>query len=288
MSQCKRDVSDGEKLTPIFITGSNGFIGRHLAQRLGEEGFFCMPIQRNKCNLKWIAQRIPPDSTCIHLAGLSDVNSNSIYPEKAIREARSLALDLIDMNFSNIIFASSAAVYSDKETKPRGERDPVVLDHPYARAKWETEKILLKVGGTVARLANVYGPGMAKNNIFSDILNQLSLGNDSISIRDASCVRDFVHAQDVVDALVRLVRAPQPGVFNLGSGVGTKTGALAQMVLDLAGQTTRKIVSLKTNDSTSCIVLDCSKMMKTYQWRACKNLEDGIVDILTTYQLRSL
>jgi UDP-glucose 4-epimerase len=137
-------------------------------------------------------------------------------------------------------------------------------------------------------LANVYGPGVAKNNIFSDILNQLALGNGAISLRDGSCVRDFIHAQDVVDGLLRLVRAPQSGVFNLGSGVGTRTGALARMVLDLAGQTTRKVVSLNTNDSTSCIVLDCSIMMKTYQWRPCKSLEDGIVDILTTYQLRSI
>jgi nucleoside-diphosphate-sugar epimerase len=245
-------------------------------------------VQRAKSNCQWITQRIPSDSTCIHLAGLSDLNSAAIDPEKAIRDARSLALDLMDMNFSNVIFASSAAVYGDKQTKPHGEVDPVVLDHPYARVKWETENVLLKGGATVVRLANVYGPGMAKNNIFSDILNQLSLGTSAISIRDGSCVRDFVHVQDIIDGLVRLVRAPRSGVFNLGSGVGTKTGTVARMVLDLAGQTTRRVVSLNSNDSTSCIVLDSSIMTKTYQWRPCKSLEDGIVDILTTYQMRSM
>lgn len=245
-------------------------------------------MKRNDNNCKWISQRIPPNSTCIHLAGLSDLNSNSIDPDNALREARSLALDLMDMNFANIIFASSAAVYGDKQTKPHAESDPVVLDHPYARVKWEVENILLKGGGTVVRLANVYGLGMAKNNFLSDILNQLSLGNDLISIRNGSCIRDFVHVQDIVDALVYVVRAPKLGVFNLGSGVGTRTGALARMVLDLAGQTTRKVVSLETSDLSSWIVLDCSMMIKTYQWRPRRSLEDGIVEILTPYQLRSI
>jgi nucleoside-diphosphate-sugar epimerase len=220
------------------------------------------------------------------LAGLSDRNAISIDPEKAILEAKSLALDLIGMNFSNILFASSAAVYGDKQTKPHVEVDDVILDHPYARAKWETENIVLERRGAVARLANVYGPGMAENNVFSNILSQLSHDNKTIFIRDGSCIRDFVHVQDVVDGLIRLVRAPQAGVFNLGSGVGTKTGALARLVLDLAGQMARKITSLKTDDSASCIVLDCSKMMKVYEWRPCKSLEVGIADILTTYQSR--
>lgn len=273
-------------MTPIFVTGSSGFIGRQFTRELGEEGFTWAPMRRSKSNCEWIKPRVPANSICVHLAGLSDLSSASSDPEKVIREARSLALDLIGMNFLHIVFASSAAVYGDKDTKPHTEADPVILDHPYARAKLETENILLKAGSTVVRLANVYGPGMAGNNIFSDILNQLPQGNEALSIRDGSCVRDFVHAQDVVNGFIRLVRAPVSGVFNLGSGVGTSTGELARLVLDRAGQKNRKVVSLKADDSGSCIVLDCSRMMKAYKWRSRKSLEEGIGDILTTYQSR--
>jgi UDP-glucose 4-epimerase len=190
------------------------------------------------------------------------------------------------MNFSHIVFASSAAIYGDKSTRPHTESDPEVLDHPYARAKSEAENILRKESDTVVRLANVYGPGMAKNNIFSDILNQLSQDTEALFVRDGSSIRDFVHVDDVVDGFIRIAKAPQSGVFNLGSGVGTKAEDLGRLVLDVAGQKNRKVASLKLGDSGSCLVLDSSKMMKTYTWRPRKSLEEGIGEMLAAYQLR--
>jgi len=275
-----------QHMTQIFVSGSSGFIGRQLTRGLGEEGLSWAPMQRSKSNCEWINPRIPANSICIHLAALNDLNLTSIDPEKAIREAKSLALELIGMNFSHIVFASSTMIYGDKNTVPHTEGGLVKLDHPYARVKWEVENILLKAGGTVVRLANVYGSGMAGNNVFSDILGQLSQENQALSIRDGSCVRDFVHVHDVVNGFIRLIKAPEPGIFNLGSGVGTKTRDLARLILDLAGQNNREVVSLKSDDSCSCITIDCSKMIHSYQWRPNKILEAGISDILTAYKFR--
>ena len=45
------------------------------------------------------------------------------------------------------------------------------------------------------RLANVYGPGMAANNVMSDILGQVP-GDGPLVVRDIAPVRDYLWIED--------------------------------------------------------------------------------------------
>ena len=71
---------------------------------------------------------IQAGSTCFHLAGQSEIKLFSDNAEYLVKETKSLALDLVKMNFSQILFASSALVYGDKSSKPHLEDEAVTVD----------------------------------------------------------------------------------------------------------------------------------------------------------------
>jgi len=54
-------------------------------------------------------------------------------------------------------------------------------------------------------------------------------------LKTPEAVNDFLYVDDTAEALVVLVDADVSGVFNIGSGVGTPVGAIADRLLQLAG-----------------------------------------------------
>ena len=77
---------------------------------------------------------------------------------------------------SKLIYASSVAIYGDLSVIPHSPSDELNIINTYSKSKFECEKLVLQAGGVVARLSNIYGPGMSKKkNIISDILKQIKL-----------------------------------------------------------------------------------------------------------------
>ncbi len=136
-------------MTMIYVTGADGFIGKHLTKKLEEVGMSWVSLPREKKNRTWLDFEIQAGSTCIHLAGQSEIKLFLDNAEYLIKETINLALDLIKMNFSQILFASSGLVYGDKSSKPHLEDETVTADHPYSLAKLEAEKIFLNEGCVV-------------------------------------------------------------------------------------------------------------------------------------------
>jgi nucleoside-diphosphate-sugar epimerase len=124
-----------------------------------------------------------------------------------------------------IVFASTAAVYGDLRRTPVTEADELILGGVYASTKREAEELLQRSaaeGGPavdILRIFNVYGPAMTDSLVgrlvASDAARPVTLaGLDSF-------VRDYVHVDDVVAALLLAVDATSPGsrVLNIGTGI---------------------------------------------------------------------
>lgn len=268
-------------MTTIYVTGAGGFIGSRLVQELESAGMPWIPLGRKANGREWAVSKIIPGSICIHLAGQNDLKLASENAERTVCEAKELAAGLVGMNFARLVFASSAVVYGDKSLTPFTEKDAVSAAHPYAMAKLEAEKIFLRSGYTVARLANVYGSRMAKGNVISDILGQIYENHGAVYIRDGSSIRDFIHVEDVVRGLIELAKTNNSGIYNFGTGIGTKIYDLAQLILCLAEQQNRQIISLKKEDSKSCNIIDSSKSLLDIGWSAKKSLKEGMINLLS-------
>lgn len=262
----------------VVVTGASGFLGRALMMRLRESGIKAQGVSRRPLTgliLVKDYRETPTGDVLIHLAEASDrtfAQANSPdYEQQAIATLKALQ----QKSYSKIIYSSSGLVYGDTEGGVRRVADAVYGTDVYTRLKLDSENLVLSAGGSVARLGNLYGRGMAAGNVMSDILSQLSI-NGPIRVRDTGPVRDFIWVADAAEALVKMALSSSKGVFNIGSGVGISIGDLALRILALAQQDGRDVESVEPSKITSSLILDISKTKLTLNWSPAVGLTEGL------------
>ena len=138
-----------------------------------------------------------------------------------------------DATAGRIVLASTAAVYGDGGSQPFTEAGPIAGQSAYARTKRGAEEALESATAeTVAlRIANLWGPG------FDDSLVarlQGATAEAPAAVRGSAVfVRDYVHVDDVVAAVLAAALMPLPErhlVVNVGTGVATSTQHLIALL----------------------------------------------------------
>jgi UDP-glucose 4-epimerase len=152
-----------------------------------------------------------------------------------------LAASLAELHGSRFIFASTAAVYGDASTGGIAESASTSPSSRYGRQKLRAEERLAHVAETthglpavvILRIFNVFGEGFD-----ASLVERLrrSTAMQPVELRGMDdFVRDYVHVDDVVDAITLSLSAElgtPATVLNIGSGVGLST---RQLVARLAG-----------------------------------------------------
>jgi UDP-glucose 4-epimerase len=255
--------------TPIVVmTGGSGFLGRHVAEHLVSAGLHVIPVARR--NVPWAVQiedyRNSPDGDIlVHLAEEPNRVEVNRRGESYIQQSAALLNDLVERFGRNTLYASSGVVYGDQNEAPCSIDMPVIEADTYSRSKLLNERIVLEAGGCVVRLSNLFGSGMAANNVMSDIMRQVP-GEGSLRVRDNAPVRDFLPVTDAAAAFGLIVSEGFRGIVNVGSGVGTSVRTLAEIALRGAGQQYREIVSTAPSLRRSVNVLDISATRKLLGW----------------------
>ena len=204
----------------------------------------------------------------MHFAAASDVGESVRDPAKYWKNNVGGSLNLLDAmrdaGCDKLVFSSTCAVY--------GDQDGVVLDetaserpiNAYAASKRTVENMIATYGETygleavVFRYFNVAGADpdaeIGEHHrpethlvplVLDTVLGRreaLTLNGTNYGTRDGTCVRDFVHVLDLVDAHVRgldwLVAGRGNRLFNLGTG----TGYSVREVVDAARVVTNREV----------------------------------------------
>jgi len=270
-------------MSSIVITGASGFIGRHLHERFIGAGADVIAVSRKHRAGMWqVADyaRSPDGDVLIHLGEEPDralVNrAGAAYIEESVRVVAALA----KRGIPRLVYISSGAVYGDQRQRPSKIGDSVVANDIYNRAKLINEDIILSAGGSVVRLGNVYGEGMAASNVLSEIIAQIPL-QGHLSVRDGTPVRDYLHVNDLVEGLVLLAQLRYSGIINIATGVGTSVRRVAEIALSAAGQVGRKIVSsgsVKRHFSTN--ILDITETNSVLGWAPRISLVEGLTELV--------
>ena len=270
----------------FVVTGASGFIGRATLSALAARGLPVLAVSRRYFNVgksiqvlqvKSYADLVPPstDSVLVHLAEPRDVAAVAREDARLAAERQGALAALLGRGWAHVVYASSAAVYGDGETAPRRTSESIAPRGAYAAAKAASEQAVLAAGGAVARLANVYGPGMAPNNVFADILRQIP-GEGPLTLRDLAPVRDYLWVDDAAAGLAALAAARKSGLFNLGTGTGTSVGNLARQALACAGERGRPVHATVTAGRDSHLVLDAADTAAQVGWSPSVSLDDGL------------
>lgn len=264
----------------IVVTGVSGFIG----------GFLVCALKAQGCEVLGVARSDMQDTLAMRVGSYAETPSGDVLVHLAENGDRAVALaagasyematvntlkTLIAKGFRKVIYASSAAVYGDTSSVQCGVDASVVAGDPYTRTKLACEALVLNAGGTVARLSNVYGPGMSSNNVVSTILGQIP-GTGPLQVWDDKPVRDFVWVEDVALALAAMAGSDCGGIYNVGTGVGIQVKALSSLALSIVGEAGRRVVATQPSGKLSCSILDIGKTVDQLGWMPLTTLEEGM------------
>ena len=267
----------------VVITGVSGFIGKSLKNYLSHEGFDCIGVSRSSGPDHKIVSNYS-DSPCgdvlIHCAESNDRNwvNNNSEASYASNTIRNLSL-LVEKNFSQVIYFSSSAIYGSNKGLC-SINDRVFSHDKYSEIKINSENIVLGTNGCVLRLANIYGPGMSRKNVISDILNQLSNRN-KIDLISGMPIRDFLNILDLMSAVKEAIVKGVSGKFNIGSGIGISIQSLAELIIEI-NKSHQNIHFLEEKPIDSKIVLDISYTIEKLDWNPQISLKDGLVDLMNS------
>lgn len=271
------------------VTGASGFLGRAVVAELVARDLPVLAVSRGHAAFDKAIQtlqvneysKLKPighEAVLLHLAEPSHIGAAELEGTAHGAAMRETVSALAAGGWAHVVYASSGAVYGDDSNAPHQASEPVHPRGAYAQSKVACEAIVLASGGGAARLANLYGRGMARNNVMSDILGQLG-GQGPVRVRDATPVRDYLWIEDAARGLVDAATAKLPGVFNLATGIGTSVATLAEMILSLANED-RPVEQTALSGRRSYLVLDIAATTERLGWRPSTDLRQGLSRLL--------
>jgi len=280
----------------IVVTGASGFIARHFMRAARDRGLTVTGLTRKVgpglgrtaedrvVGVAHYADYVQSSgAVLVHLgepAHIPAVDKMGMAHCAAVREQ---ARALLARGYRRAVYASSVTVYGDDSDVPHLPTDPPIAGRKlYADAKIEVEALFTdSAAGVVARITNVYGPGMAAINIFSDILSQL--GHDGpVAIQETTPIREYLWVEDLAQALMAMALGESRGTYNLSTERPVACGELARLILDLAGQKERKITAQRP-PRKSVLRLDINDTTSDFRWTPSTSLECGIAKLLKLF-----
>lgn len=293
----------------IFITGANGFVGKHLQRELISRGFRVSVAVRS--GLDWeeprvaryivdlsdkikvfdIIQSLKPDYV-IHLASEKNRNNDSEKFCKLYDANVSMALNLINacrnlLNFKKFIFLGSSDEYG-LGPRPYTESQYELPVSAYGLSKLAITKILLGLYHTesfpsvVLRASVIYGPGQNDDMFVPSLIHSL-LSEEDFPMTFGEQLRDFVYISDTVEAIIKTLSTDERvngKVINIGLGVSCKVNHIAKLTAELiAPNALSRLkfgeVKYRPNEVMD-YSLNISLASELLEWNPQVDVEDGI------------
>ncbi|MGY3444231.1 MULTISPECIES: NAD-dependent epimerase/dehydratase family protein [unclassified Bradyrhizobium] len=303
----------------VWVTGANGFIGRHLvhelsgaghavhgvghgaldateARRLGLQSWINGEIDAANLNALAAAHGLP--THVFHLAGGSSVGISIERPfEDFSRTVASTARLLEWLRGSApdcaLIAASSAAVYGADHAGPIAESAVPTPMSPYGQHKFMMEQLCRSYAQsfgmhcTIVRLFSVYGPNLRKQLLW-DICSRLEAQQPVLTLGGSGQeIRDWTDARDVARLLAKVAEASSQQnfrVINGGSGRGTSVADIAALLIKQWGGNTvvRHSGISRPGDPVSLLADDTMLREIGFDWRI--PLDQGIADYVAWFK----
>lgn len=217
----------------ILITGNSGYIGSHLCKLLKDE-YEVYGLDLNEpqapliehylCDIRRPFELAEEFDAVIHLAALVNVGESEQSPIEYYITNLTGTMNIINrINCKNFIFASTGA--ADGCASPYGISKRAAED-----VVREYCTVHRKIPYTTFRFYNVIGSdgydptnpdGLMFNLLKATMNGQFTIhGKDYEQSWDGTCVRDYVHVNEICTALKDAIETPANGVESLGHGVG--------------------------------------------------------------------
>jgi UDP-glucose 4-epimerase len=240
----------------------------------------------------------------MHFAGFIEVGESMNRPEKYYRNNLANGVNLLEAmragGVGRIIFSSTAAVYGNPVSVPIKEDDLKKPTNFYGHSKLLFEDVLKKYDElcgfrfVALRYFNACGAD-ASGEIGQDyrpdthiiprvlkhylgVYPQINLNGTDYPTPDGTCVRDYIHVSDLVDAHVKaleyLLKGGVSDAFNLGNGNGFSVKEVIDMAEKVVGRKGKVVVGPRREGDPPVLIADSTKARKILGWQPKYSLEE--------------
>lgn len=240
----------------VLLTGADGFIGSHLAERLVRDGHEvrALVVYNSLDSWGWL-DSAPAEVTSqmeivsgdirdpalmrslaegrdaiLHLAALIAIPYSYRAPDLYVQTNVQGTLNLLnaarDAGVGRFVHTSTSEVYGTARYVPMDEGHPLQGQSPYSASKIAADQMVnafftsFELPTITIRPFNTFGPRQSARAVIPTIISQLAAGKREVTLGALSPTRDFTYVPDTVNGFIRSLAADGAFGETINLGVG--------------------------------------------------------------------
>ena len=308
-------------MSKVLVTGGAGYIGAHVAAELLKSGYsiriyddfsnglhrrvdgkFRDIVDGDMLDRAKLLAALDGIDAVIHLAAKKSVEESVKDPLKYYENNVGGTLNLLGAmaakGVKQLVYSSSAAVYSPNDKEAVLEDDPTAPLSPYGASKLLSEQLISSVGSAEQisnislRYFNVVGSNIAefgdnsKDNLVPKVFLALKNGKrpqiygSDYPTPDGTCIRDYIHVQDLALAHLAALKKVESGyisqVYNVGSGKGYSVKEMMDQISKSLGRDINPELSPARAGDSPKLIASIDKIKEQLGWSPKASLEEMI------------
>ncbi|WP_219466888.1 UDP-glucose 4-epimerase GalE [Nonomuraea rhizosphaerae] len=293
----------------LLVTGGAGYVGSVVAARLVEAGHEVTVLDDLstghedavppgarfvRASITEAHDVLADKDAVLHFAARSLVGESVEKPGLYWANNLGGTLALLDamraQGVGSIVFSSTAATYGEPERSPILETDPTRPTNPYGASKLAVDTALSAyadisgLGAVSLRYFNVAGAygrfrerHTIETHLIPNVLKVATGERESVKVfgtdyatPDGTCVRDYIHVQDLATAHLLALEAATPGehkIYNLGSGTGFSVQEVVSVCREVTGHAIPAEVGPRRAGDPAVLVASSEKIRRELGWK---------------------
>jgi len=306
--------------TRVLVTGGAGFLGSHLCDRLIGEKYDVLCLDNfftgQKKNIAHLIghpyfELVRHDVTIPYFTEVDQIYNFACpaspphYQFDPVQTVKTNVLGSLNMlglakrTGARILQASTSEVYGDPAVHPQiesywGNVNPIGIRSCYDEGKRCAETLFFDyhrqndVDIKMVRIFNTYGPRMHPNDgrVVSNFIMQALKGDDISIYGDGSQTRSFCYVDDLIDAIVRMMKTETDftGPINIGNPTEFSIKSLAEKIIELVDSSSKIVFFELPPDDPKQRRPDITLAKTKLQWEPIISLEDGLKETIAYFK----
>jgi UDP-glucose-4-epimerase GalE len=267
-------------------------LSRGYRHNVESRGFHQLRVQQTDA----MAELLTGHDAAIHFAAYISVGESmrvpELYFENNLGGSLSLLAAMLRAGVKHLVFSSTAAVYGIPHASPILESFPIAAVNPYGESKVMVETLLRwfdtihGLRSVCLRYFNACGAdpegGLGEEHdpethLIPLMLRAVSTGapftvfGDDYDTPDGTCIRDYIHVNDLAEAHILAVEALLAGAasdqFNVGTGIGHSVLQMIRSVEEVTGRKAPYTVGPRREGDPPALVANADKLRKVLGWQ---------------------